>query len=132
MIEDQLQAADLPAAWREKYQHYLSITPPNDADGALQDVHWSAGLFGYFPTYSLGNLYAGQFFEKAHAILGDLPAQFRRGEFRPLLDWLQKNIHRHGQRWSAAELAMNVTGKPLSHTPWFSQIRDKYGQLYGL
>jgi carboxypeptidase Taq len=132
MIEDQLQAADLPAAWREKYQHYLGITPPNDADGALQDVHWSAGLFGYFPTYSLGNLYAGQFFEKANADLGDLPAHFRRGEFQPLLHWLRQNIHRHGQRWSATELAMNVTGKPLSHTPWFSQIRDKYGQLYGL
>jgi carboxypeptidase Taq len=132
MIEDQLKAADLPAAWREKYERYLGITPPNDADGALQDVHWSAGLFGYFPTYSLGNLYAGQFFAKANADLGELDAAFRRGEFRPLLDWLREHIHRHGQRWSASELAVKITGKPLSHTAWFEQMRTKYGELYGL
>ena len=132
MIEDDLQAADLPAAWNEKYQKYLGITPPSDADGCLQDVHWSAGLFGYFPTYSLGNLYAGQFFAKASDELGDLPAAFRRGEFRPLLEWLRTNIHTRGQRWTASELAMDVTGKPLSHAPWIEQIRSKYGELYGL
>ena len=132
MIEDQLQASDLPGAWREKYQRYLGITPPNDADGALQDVHWAAGLFGYFPTYSLGNLYAGQFFDKAKAELGDLNAAFRRGEFRPLLDWLREHIHRQGQRWSANELAIEVTGKPLSHESWFRQIRAKYSELYRL
>jgi carboxypeptidase Taq len=132
MIENDLQAADLPAAWNEKYQRYLGITPPNDADGALQDVHWSAGLFGYFPTYSLGNLYAGQFFAQASKELGDLPGTFRRGEFRPLLDWLRQKIHAHGQRWSAGELALNVTGQPLSHAPWIDQMRSKYGELYGL
>ena len=132
MIENDLQAADLPAAWKEKYQRYLGITPPNDADGALQDVHWSAGLFGYFPTYSLGNLYAGQFFAQANKDLGDLPAAFRRGEFRPLLDWLRQKIHAHGQRWSAGELALNITGQPLSHAPWIEQMRSKYGELYGL
>ena len=132
MIEDNLQARDLPAAWREKYQQYLGITPASDADGALQDVHWAAGLFGYFPTYSLGNLYAGQFFQQAGADLGDLPTAFRRGEFRPLLDWLREKIHRHGQRWSASELAVQITGKPLSHTPWLDAIRSKYGELYGL
>jgi carboxypeptidase Taq len=132
MIEDDLQAAELPAAWNEKYQKYLGITPPSDADGCLQDVHWSAGLFGYFPTYSLGNLYAGQFFAKASEELGDLHAAFRRGEFAPLLEWLRTNIHRRGQRYTAAELAMKVTGKPLSHAPWIEQIRGKYGELYGL
>ncbi|RIK85204.1 MAG: carboxypeptidase M32 [Planctomycetota bacterium] len=132
MIEDDLRAADLPAAWNEKYQQYLGVQPPSDADGVLQDVHWSAGLFGYFPTYSLGNLYAGQFFAQAASDLGDLHAMFRRGEFRPLLDWLRQQIHRHGQRWSAAELAVKVTGKQLSHAAWFAQIRAKYGELYGL
>jgi len=132
MIENDLQAAGLPAAWREKYERYLGVTPPNHADGALQDVHWSAGLFGYFPTYSLGNLYAGQFFAQANADLSDQRAAFRRGEFRPLLDWLRANIHQHGQRWSAAELAVRLTGKPLSHASWFEQIRAKYGELYGL
>jgi carboxypeptidase Taq len=132
MIEDDLQAADLPAAWNEKYEKYLGVTPPNDADGCLQDVHWSAGLFGYFPTYSLGNLYAGQFYAKASEDLGDLCDAFRRGEFRPLLDWLRQHIHRHGQRYTAAELAQRITGNPLSHNPWITQIRQKYGELYRL
>jgi carboxypeptidase Taq len=132
MIEGDLSAGDLPGAWREKYAQYLGITPPNDADGALQDVHWSAGLFGYFPTYSLGNLYAGQFFAQANDDLGDQQAAFRRGDFRPLLDWLRTNIHAHGQRWSASELAVKITGKSLSHAPWISQMQTKYGELYGL
>jgi carboxypeptidase Taq len=132
MIENDLQAADLPGAWNEKYEKYLGITPPSYADGCLQDVHWSAGLFGYFPTYSLGNLYAGQFFAKASADLGDLNAAFRRGEFAPLLGWLRKNIHLQGQRYTASELAMKVTGQPLSHTAWIGQIKEKYGKLYAL
>jgi carboxypeptidase Taq len=132
MVEGDLAAGDLPGAWREKYAKYLGVTPPNDADGALQDVHWSAGLFGYFPTYSLGNLYAGQFFAQANADLGDQRAAFRRGDFRPLLDWLRERIHSRGQRFTAGDLAEKVTGKPLSHTPWMDQMRSKYGELYQL
>jgi carboxypeptidase Taq len=132
MIEDDLQVADLPGAWGEKYEKYLGITPPNDADGALQDVHWSAGLFGYFPTYSLGNLYAAQFFAQANADLGDQQKAFRRGDFAPLLGWLRVHIHRHGQRYSASELVQRITGKPLSHAAWIDQMRTKYGELYGL
>jgi carboxypeptidase Taq len=132
MVEGDLSAADLPGAWREKYQNYLGVTPPSDADGCLQDVHWSAGLFGYFPTYSLGNLYAGQFFAAAQAELGDLSAAFARGEFAGLLGWLRTNIHQHGQRYSARELAVRITGTPLSHDAWIGQMRTKYGELYGL
>lgn len=132
MIEGDLQAADLPGAWRQKYQTYLGITPPNDADGALQDVHWSAGLFGYFPTYSLGNLYSAQFFEAARRDLGDQDAAFRSGEFAPLLQWLRQAIHQHGQRYTANELVQRVTGKPLAHDAWIAQMRAKYGELYGL
>jgi carboxypeptidase Taq len=132
MVEDDLQVGDLPGAWREKYQKYLGITPPSDAEGALQDVHWSAGLFGYFPTYSLGNLYAAQFFAKASAELGDLPGAFRCGDFAPLLTWLREHIHKQGQRYTAAELVERVTGKPLSHAAWIGQMRAKYGELYGL
>lgn len=132
MIEGDLSAGDLPGAWREKYQKYLGVASPTDADGCLQDVHWSAGLFGYFPTYSLGNLYAGQFFAQASADLGDLPAAFRRGEFGGLLTWLREKIHRHGRRHSAGELATRITGKPLSHAAWIEQIRAKYAELYGV
>ena len=81
----------------------FGITPPNDAKGCLQDIHWSSGLIGYFPTYALGNLYAAQFFEKAQKDLGDLDAMFARGEFAPLLDWLRKNIHHHGKRYTPRE-----------------------------
>src|SRR5204862_6776309 len=95
-INDELAVVDLPEAWHAKYREYLGIQSPTDADGVLQDVHWSSGAFGYFPTYSLGNLYAAQFFEKAQQDLGDVQAMFRRGEFLPLREWLRTNIHSHG------------------------------------
>jgi carboxypeptidase Taq len=132
LVEGDLPVDDLPGAWREKYRKYLGVEPPSDADGCLQDVHWSAGLFGYFPTYALGNLYAAQFFAQARRDLGDLDEQFRRGEFAPLLGWLRERIHRHGQRWTAGELVRNVTGKPLSHDDWIASMEQKYGELYGL
>ena len=115
LINDELKVADLPAAWHAKYREYLGIQSPTDADGVLQDVHWSSGAFGYFPTYSLGNLYAAQFFEKARQDLGDLDAMFGRGEFQPLREWLRTNIHAQGRRYPAAELGRRVTGWPLSH-----------------
>ncbi|MCA9236812.1 MAG: carboxypeptidase M32 [Planctomycetales bacterium] len=132
LIEGDLAARDLPEAWRAAYQRLLGVTPPNDAQGVLQDVHWSGGSFGYFPTYALGNLYAAQFFAQAARDLGDLDEQFARGEFQPLLDWLRTKIHRHGRRYSAAELAQRITGKPLSHDDWLAQNTAKYGELYQL
>jgi carboxypeptidase Taq len=132
LIKDELRVADLPAAWNEKYQHYLGITPPTNADGVLQDVHWSAALIGYFPTYSLGNLYASQFFEQAAADLGDLEAMFARGEFQPLREWLHQKIHTRGQCFPAAQLVAEVTGRPLSPEPLMRHLRTKYSHLYGL
>ncbi|MCC6126216.1 MAG: carboxypeptidase M32 [Pirellulales bacterium] len=132
LLDGKLAAADAAEAWRDRYRQYLGVGSPTDADGVLQDVHWSAGLFGYFPTYSLGNLYAAQYFEQARKELGDLDAMFARGEFRPLLDWLRANIHRHGQCYTAAELVERVTGKPLSHEPLMRHLRGKFGELYGV
>ncbi|MEN1678015.1 MAG: carboxypeptidase M32 [Planctomycetota bacterium] len=131
LLAGDLPVADLPAAWNEKYQQYLGITPPNDADGVLQDVHWSCGLIGYFPTYTLGNLYASQMFDAAHDALGDLDEQFAQGEFQPLRDWLRTHVHQHGRRYGAPQLAERVTGKPLSHEPLMAHLRAKYGSLYG-
>jgi carboxypeptidase Taq len=131
LLDGELEAAELPGAWNEKYQQYLGITPPNDREGVLQDVHWSAGLIGYFPTYSLGNLYAAQFFAQARKELGNLDETFGRGDFRPLLDWLRQNIHRHGQRWTASELVERVTGRPLSAKPLVEYLQAKLGPLYG-
>jgi carboxypeptidase Taq len=131
-LRGDLSVADLPGAWREKYREYLGIEPPNDADGVLQDIHWSAGLIGYFPTYTLGNLYAAQFFEQADADLGGIDDLLSRCEFGPLLQWLRSRIHARGQCYSAAELADTVTGKPLSHQPLLDLLRRKFEPLYGM
>jgi carboxypeptidase Taq len=132
LLADDLPVADLPQAWNDKYQQYLGIRPDTDAHGVLQDIHWSAGLVGYFPTYSLGNLYAAQFFEQAEKDLGPLAPQFARGHFAPLREWLAANIHRHGKCFTAAELVQNSTGKPLSHGPLMAHLRRKLAPLYGL
>jgi carboxypeptidase Taq len=132
LLADDLRVADLPAAWNEKYRDYLGLTPPSDAVGVLQDIHWSGGAIGYFPTYALGNLYAAQFFEQAESEVGPLNEQFRRGEFQPLLGWLRQKIHRHGRRMRAAELVQNVTGRPLSHEPLLRHLERKLRPLYGL
>ncbi|RIK82124.1 MAG: carboxypeptidase M32 [Planctomycetota bacterium] len=132
LINDDLSIGDLPGAWNEKYQSYLGIKPPADAVGVMQDIHWSAGLVGYFPTYSLGNLYAAQFFELADKEIGPLDEQFAGGEFRPLREWLREKIHRHGKCYTAAELVKNATGKPLSHDALMTRLRGTLGGLYGV
>jgi carboxypeptidase Taq len=132
VLRGDLPVADLPGAWRERYRNCLGIEPPTDADGVLQDIHWSAGLIGYFPTYTLGNLFAAQFFQQADRDLGGLAAAFARGEFASLREWLRDKIHRHGQCYSAAELATRVTGQALSHQPLMAYLRAKLGPLYGL
>jgi carboxypeptidase Taq len=130
VLAGELRVADLPGAWRDKYRENLGIEPPSDADGVLQDIHWSAGLIGYFPTYTLGNLYAAQFFAQADADLGGIDGLLARGEFAPLLGWLRDRIHVRGQCYSAAELAVAVTGRPLSHQPLLDLLRGKYDPLY--
>lgn len=132
LLNDELAVADLPAAWNEKYRQSLGITPPDDLAGVLQDVHWSSGSFGYFPTYSLGNLFAAQFFETADRELGGLDAQFARGEFAPLLEWLRTKIHHIGRCYTATELIERVTGRPLSHEPLLAHLHRKFSPLYGI
>ena len=132
LIDGDLDVADLPSAWNEKYQHALGITPPDDASGVLQDVHWSAGLIGYFPTYSLGNLYASQFFDAAAEQLGDFSESFAAGDFKPLKAWLTNKVHQAGKCLSPQELCQEVTGKELSHEPLISHLKSKIGKIYGL
>lgn len=132
LIGGQLEAADVPSAWNERFKKQIGLDVPSDAMGCLQDVHWSAGLFGYFATYALGNLYAAQFYEQARKDLGDLDAMFARGEFAPLLGWLRSNIHGHGKRYRAADLVQRVTGRPLSADPLMSYLSSKASALYGV
>lgn len=132
LLKGDLAVADLPLAWDEKYQHYLGVVPKHHAEGCLQDIHWSAGLIGYFPTYSLGNMYAAQFFNKAEAALGGLSGPFSKGDFAGLLEWLRSNIHSEGQRFRAADLALKITGSPPDHRPLVQMLKAKYGELYGI
>ena len=127
-----LPVADLPAAWDEAYQRLLGIRPPRNAEGVLQDIHWSQGSFGYFPTYSLGTLASCQLFAAARRDLGDLDAAFAAGEFRPLLAWLREHIHQHGSRYPAAELIRRATGQPLAPDAFLAYIRDMVEQVYGV
>ena len=132
LIDEQIKPADLPEAWNTKYQQYLGIQPPTDADGVMQDVHWSAGLVGYFPTYSLGNLYAAQFYQQADKDLGGLDELFRRGEFLELKRWAGEKIHQRGRNVTPAELVQEVTGEPLSHTYLIDHLQSKLSPLYGI
>ncbi len=132
LLEGDLKVADLPGAWNEKYTHYLGITPKHDAEGCLQDIHWSAGLIGYFPTYTLGNLYAAQLFTAANEDLGGLAAAFSQGDFAGLLEWLRLKIHAHGQRYRATDLVRRVTGAEPDHKPLMQMLTAKYQDIYKL
>jgi len=132
LLDGDLPLKDLPDAWNEKYRLYLGIQPTGNTDGALQDIHWSAGLLGYFPTYTLGNLNAAQLFAQAAADLGDLNDQLSQGIFAPLHEWLVRNVYEEGQRYWGADLIRRVTGRPLSHSPFVDYLRAKFGPLYGI
>jgi carboxypeptidase Taq len=132
LISGSLQPADVPAAWNAQYTRSLGITPPNDSEGCLQDIHWSGGMLGYFPTYALGNMYSAQLFAAARKTLGDLDAQFAKGEFAPLRDWLTEHVHRLGRRYLPGQLVERITGRPLSHEPLVAHLKAKFEPLYGL
>jgi len=130
LVAGTLEVTDLPAAWNAKYEESLGLTPPTDADGVLQDIHWSFGLIGYFPTYTLGNLVSVQLFNQAAQDLGDLEGQIGRGEFAPMRAWLREHIHCHGRKFSARELLQRITGGGLDAEPWLEYARRKFGELY--
>ncbi len=132
MLERRVHIRELPEAWNAKMEEYLGIVPPNDALGVLQDVHWSGGMLGYFPTYSLGNLYSVQFFDQAKRDISGLADQIATGHFSELLDWLRQNIHRHGRKYTPAELVARVTGNELTAKNYIDYIKQKFGELYAL
>ncbi|MHC4899173.1 MAG: carboxypeptidase M32 [Planctomycetota bacterium] len=132
LIRGDLTVPDLPGAWNDKYRDYLGLEVPDDAKGCLQDVHWSCGMFGYFPTYTLGNLFAAQLFERARDDFPDLDAQIEAGQFGDLRAWLNEHVHRHGSRYPAAELVQRATGKPLGTGALLRHLSDKLRPLYGL
>jgi carboxypeptidase Taq len=132
MVEGTLAVKDLPEIWNTKMQEYLGITPPNDAKGVLQDIHWSYGAIGYFSTYALGNLVSAQLWEKINKDIRNLDDQIRKGDFSELLAWLRKNIHQHGQKYEPQTLVERVTGSKISPQPYVRYLTKKYGEIYGL
>lgn len=132
LIEGRTQADDLPGIWREKMRDYLGIVPDRDAEGVLQDVHWSFGAFGYFPTYTLGNLYAVQFYEQAKQEITNLEEHIAQGQLLELRRWLEQKIHRWGRTFTPDHLARRVTGKSVSPAPFLRYLEQKYGELYEL
>jgi carboxypeptidase Taq len=132
LLSSDLRPAELPSAWAEAYRRRLGVVPENHSDGCLQDGHWAAGLVGYFPTYTLGNVYAAQLFAAAEAERGDPGPAFARGDFGGLLDWLRSKVYRAGSRFSATELVQRVTGQPPDPRPLAAALRRKYETLYGV
>jgi carboxypeptidase Taq len=127
-----LDLVDLPEAWNERMREYLDVDVPADSAGVLQDVHWAEGLFGYFPTYTLGNIIAGQLWEAAHVALPDLEQHIEHGELAPLRDWLREHVHRHGRKLESAEMVQRATGRPIEIGPYVRYLSEKYGEVYGL
>lgn len=131
LLREELEVADLPEAWREGMERLVGYTPRNDAEGVLQDIHWSWGELGYFPTYTLGNLYAASISE-AMRVEVDIDACTAVGDFGPILAWLRTHIHRHGHVLPGGELMRRATGRPLDHAAFMRYLRAKYGALYDL
>ncbi|MEZ4885196.1 MAG: carboxypeptidase M32 [Chitinophagales bacterium] len=131
LIEGNIEAKNLDEVWVEKYKEYLGIEVPSDREGILQDIHWSHGSLGYFPTYSLGSFYAAQFYAQANKDVPNLEAEIEAGNLMPMLEWLRTNVHQHGRLYTAEELCVNITGEKLNFKHFMDYAKVKYGGIYG-
>ena len=132
LLDGSIDVADLPASWNNAMERYVGVTPADDADGVLQDVHWSGGLIGYFPSYMLGNLYAAQITRALRSEIPSLDDRIAAGDFAPLLAWLRDKIHRFGGAFEPEELIVRITGEELTSEPFLDYITAKYSEIYGL
>ena len=132
VITGDLPVADLPGAWDERFEADFGQRPPSAAEGVLQDIHWPAGLIGYFPTYTLGNLFSAQLMAAAERALGDLDEQIARGEFQPLLNWLHREVHALGRTRTSDEIVAEVSGEPVSERFLVESLYRRYGPVHGL
>jgi carboxypeptidase Taq len=132
LLEGSLRVADLPEVWNAKMQEYLGVTPPNNALGVLQDVHWSGGMMGYFPTYALGNMVSAQLWQRIVQDIPDLAIQIEHGKFENLLGWLRKNVHQHGSKFKPQVLLQKATGSALTPDPYLQYLETKFTAIYGL
>jgi carboxypeptidase Taq len=133
LLEGRLAVRDLPEAWRERFTSDIGITPQDDRDGVLQDMHWYSDMIGgQFQGYTLGNILSAQFMEAALKAHPSIPSEIEAGEFGTLHGWLKDHLYRHGQKFTASELVEQITDGPLSTEPYLRYLRSKYGELYQL
>ena len=132
VVHGDLPVADLPAAWNERFENDFGRRPPSDAEGVLQDIHWSAGLIGYFPTYTLGYIFAAQLMAAATRALPGLGRQMAAGQFGDLLGWLRNTVHAAGRMQESEPLVEQVTGAPVSERWLVESLTQRYGAAYGL
>lgn len=132
LLEGTIKVSELPQVWNDRFESYLGIRPKNDAEGVLQDVHWSFGLFGYFSTYALGNLVSAQLWEKILEDIPNLDDQMRHGKFDELHGWLIDKVHQHGSKYYPQDLMMRITGSKISGGPYIKYLNKKFGDIYGL
>jgi carboxypeptidase Taq len=132
LVRGELDVVDVPQVWNDKMEAYLGFRPDSDADGCLQDIHWSHGNFGYFPTYSLGSVLAAQLDQALRGTVGDVDDLVREGDFGPLHDWLNERIHRHGSRYRTPELVREATGEDYTADYFVEYVTEKYCELYDL
>jgi carboxypeptidase Taq len=130
LVEGRIEVKDLEEAWNSRMREYLGVTPPNAAQGVLQDIHWSAGLLGYFATYTLGNVIAAQLSRTFRAAHPAFDEDVRRGDFSALLQWLRDNLHRHGRKFQPRELVQQITGGPIDPAPYLEYLEAKYQDVY--
>jgi carboxypeptidase Taq len=128
-MEGKVKVDELPGLWNAKMKQYLGVDVPDDAHGVLQDIHWSHGTLGYFPTYTLGNIYAAQLYAKAKSEMPNLEESFSKGDFKELLEWLRKNVHQEGSRYYPEELIKKVTGEGLNSQHLIDYLKTKAGNI---
>jgi carboxypeptidase Taq len=132
IFEDRIELSDLPEAWNARTAEYLGLGVPDDAQGVLQDVHWGGGAFGYFPTYSLGNVIAGQIWDAALEALPDIEERIAGGDLAPLRDWLAERLYAHGNKFMPKQLIQRVVGGPIAVAPYLRQLRERAAEIYGI
>ena len=132
LIEGNINVEELPSVWNSLYKKYLNIDVPSDSLGVLQDIHWSHGSLGYFPTYTLGSFYAAQFYNKVSNEVSNINSKIENGDTKELLEWLRQNIHNHGERYDAKDLCKIITGEELNFKYFMNYAKNKYSKIYNL
>ena len=132
LMDGSVQVDDLPEIWNQKMKEYLGLVPEDVAQGVLQDIHWSGGMIGYFPTYALGNLISVQLWDKIKEEIPALPSQIRQGNFEPLLEWLKGSLHVHGAKFDPQDMVKRITGKTITAEPYLKYLTNKYKEIYHL